>query len=58
MSTCCSRTLLLVAASTQNHALNALVFLFRDAVKKGIGEFVLLASLFSLEDEHERVSRY
>jgi len=32
-----------VAASMQNQALNALVFLFRDAVKKGIGEFVSLA---------------
>jgi len=29
-----------VVASTQNHALDALVFLFRDAIKKGIGEFV------------------
>ncbi len=28
-----------VAASTQNQALNALVFLFRDVVKKEIGEF-------------------
>ena len=28
-----------VAASTQNQALNAVVFLFRDVVKKDIGEF-------------------
>jgi len=28
-----------VSASTQNQALNALVFLFRDVVKKEIGEF-------------------
>jgi len=28
-----------VAASTQNQALNALVFLFRDVVKKDLGEF-------------------
>ena len=28
-----------ISASTQNQALNALVFLFRDVVKKEIGEF-------------------